>query len=133
MEYKLLVPEASEWSKWSGDPEVMRDEHLGSDYISARAVMNNVNAAFDVGGYRIRTQPSLTEPSTIQPSDTQSSPLQSTSFGFEPSNFDRSDSSSSRHPDFASQAIISASGQWYAVNRSQRCTPFCQTILSHEE
>ena len=53
--YRLIVPEFGQWWNWDGRLESQHDRHWGMHPYQAEATMENIAAAFDVSGYRVRT------------------------------------------------------------------------------
>ncbi|KAG7007535.1 hypothetical protein G7Y79_00009g026440 [Physcia stellaris] len=64
--YRLIVPELGRWWNWDGGEQSMSDDDWGANPHQVEIIMENVTAAFDVSGYRIRTEPARSErlPST---------------------------------------------------------------------
>ena len=65
--YRLIVPELGCWRNWDGGEQSMSDDDWGANPYKVEIIMENVTAAFDVSGYRIRTEPPQSErlPSTF--------------------------------------------------------------------
>ena len=52
--YRLIVPELGQWWNWDGRTESQHDGHWGKHPYQTEATMQNIAAAYDVSGYRIR-------------------------------------------------------------------------------
>lgn len=52
--YRLIVPEGGRWWNWDGELESQHDRNWGQHPYQAEATMENISAAFDVSGYRVR-------------------------------------------------------------------------------
>ena len=53
--YRLIVPELGQWWNWDGNEELQHDRHWGKTPYKAEVTMENIAAAYDVSGYRVRS------------------------------------------------------------------------------
>ena len=52
--YRLIVPELGQWWDWDEETEPQHDGHWGKHPYQAEATMENIAAAYDVSGYRVK-------------------------------------------------------------------------------
>ena len=53
--YSLIVPKNGRWRNWQEETEAMTDEQWGPNPYQAKCTLENLPAAFDVSGYRVRS------------------------------------------------------------------------------